>query len=125
MQASSFSPFIIFALLFSIGLASRLNAEEKGKPEDASPKAPFNPSQAQSSRLPLPSPYDKMLAIEVAGKGKKIQWEKSMMLWDRRECHSHPTSWPLALGVKIADGLVAVKLKMSKSCSCATRSNRS
>ena len=125
MQASSFSPFIIFALLFSIGLASRLNAEEKGKPEDAPPKAPFNPSQAQSSRLPLPSPYDKMLAIEVAGKGKKIQWGKVYdavaIDVDANSCPDKPSA-ALALGVKIADGLVAVKSQnVEKLNSCATQ----
>lgn len=125
MQASSFSPFIVFALLFSIGLASRLNAEEKGKPEDAPPKAPFNPSQAQSSRLPLPSPYDKMLAIEVAGKGKKIQWgrvyDAVAIDVDANSCPDKPSA-ALALGVKIADGLVAVKSQnVEKLNSCATQ----
>lgn len=125
MQASSFSPLVLVAFLFLIGLASRLNAEEKSKPEDVPPKAPFNPSQAQSSRLPLPSPYDKMLAIEVAAKGKKIQWGKVYdavaIDVDANSCPDK-TSAALALGVKIADGLVAVKSQdVEKLNSCATQ----
>lgn len=125
MQASSFSPFFLFALLVAIGFGGRLNAEENGKPEDAPPKAPFNPSQAQSSRLPLPSPYDKMLAIEVAAKGKKIQWGKIYdavaVDVDANSCPDK-TSAALALGVKIADGLVAVKSQdVEKLNSCATQ----
>ena len=125
MQASSFSPLVLVAFLFLIGLVGSLNAEEKSKPEDVPPKAPFDPSQAQSSRLPLPSPYDKMLAIEVAAKGKKIQWEKVYdavaIDVDANSCPDK-TSAALALGVKIADGLVAVKSQdVEKLNSCATQ----
>jgi hypothetical protein len=125
MQASSFSPFVLVALVFLIGSASQLRAEEKGKPDDAPAKAPFDPSQAQSSRLPLPSPYDKMLAIEVAAKGKKIQWGKVYdavaIDVDANSCPDK-TSAALALGVKIADGLVAVKSQdVEKLNSCATQ----
>jgi hypothetical protein len=125
MQASSFPPFLLFALLLSIGLVSWSNAEEKGKPDDSPPKAPFDTSQAQSSRLPLPSPYDKMLAIEMAAKGKKIQWGKVYdavaIDVDANSCPDK-TSAALALGVKIADGLVAVKSQdVEKLNSCATQ----
>ena len=106
-------------------LAGRLTGEETGKSEEIPPKAPFNPSQAQSSRLPLPSPYDKMLAIEVAAKGKKIEWAK---VYDAVaidvDANSSPdkTSAALALGIKIADGLVAVKSQdVEKLNSCATQ----
>ncbi|MFZ0710952.1 MAG: hypothetical protein WAM53_13005 [Terrimicrobiaceae bacterium] len=125
MQASSFPPFLLVALLLSIGLTCRLNAEEKAKPEEGPPKAPFDTSQAQSSRLPLPSPYDKMLAIEMAAKGKKIQWGKVYdavaIDVDANSCPDK-TSAALALGVKIADGLVAVKSQdVEKLNSCATQ----
>jgi hypothetical protein len=125
MQASSFSPLLLVAFLFSIGIVSSLNAEEKSKPEEVPPKAAFDPGQAQSSRLPLPSPYDKMLAIEVAAKGKKIQWGKVYdavaIDVDANSCPDK-TSAALALGVKIADGLVAVKSQdVEKLNSCATQ----
>ena len=125
MQAPSFSLFLFSLLLFSTSLTGRLNAEDKGKPEDAPPKAPFDPSQAHGSRLPLPSPYDKMLAIEVAAQGKKIQWKKVYdavaIDLDANSCPDR-TSAALALGVKIADGLVAVKSQdIEKLNSCATQ----
>jgi hypothetical protein len=125
MQASSFSLPVLIAIICSMALAGRLIAEEEGKSEEIPPKAPFNPGQAQSSRLPLPSPYDKMLAIEVAAKGRKIQWGK---VYDAVaidvDANSSPdkTSAALALGVKIADGLVAVKSQdVEKLNSCATQ----
>jgi hypothetical protein len=124
MQASSFSPLVLVAFLL-LGLTNPLNAQEKSKPDDAPPKPPFDPSQAQSSRLPLPSPYDKMLAIDVAAKGKKIHWEKVYdavaIDVDANSCPDK-TSAALALGVKIADGLVAVKSQdIEKLNSCATQ----
>ena len=125
MQASSLSLPVLVAIISSIALAGRLTGEETGKSEEIPPKAPFNPSQAQSSRLPLPSPYDKMLAIEVAAKGKKIEWAK---VYDAVaidvDANSSPdkTSAALALGIKIADGLVAVKSQdVEKLNSCATQ----
>ena len=125
MQASSLSLPVLVAIISSIALAGRLTGEETGKSEEIPPKAPFNPSQAQSSRLPLPSPYDKMLAIEVAAKGKKIEWAK---VYDAVaidvDANSAPdkTSAALALGIKIADGLVAVKSQdVEKLNSCATQ----
>ena len=125
MQASSFSLPVLLAIICSLALTDRLSGEETGKAEEIPPKAPFNPSQAQSSRLPLPSPYDKMLAIEVAAKGKKIEWAK---VYDAVaidvDANSSPdkTSAALALGIKIADGLVAVKSQdVEKLNSCATQ----
>ena len=125
MQASSFSLPVLLAIICSLALTGRLSGEETGKAEEIPPKAPFNPSQAQSSRLPLPSPYDKMLAIEVAAKGKKIEWAK---VYDAVaidvDANSAPdkTSAALALGIKIADGLVAVKSQdVEKLNSCATQ----
>ncbi|MFZ4682532.1 MAG: hypothetical protein ACOYMS_08525 [Terrimicrobiaceae bacterium] len=99
-----------------------LAQEEK---KDGPPKPAFDPSTAQSARLPLPSPYDKMLAIDLAAKGKKIQWDKIYdavaVDVDGNSCPDK-TSAALALGIKIADGLVAVKSQdVEKLNSCATQ----
>jgi len=93
--------------------------------KDAPPKPAFDPSTAQPSRLPLPSPYDKMLAIEVAAKGRNVDWGK---VYDAVgidvDTNDTPdrTAAALALGIKIADGLVAVKSQdIEKLNACATQ----
>lgn len=92
--------------------------------KDAATKAPFDRAQASQSQLPLPSPYDKMLAIEQAADGK-IDWGS---VYDAVAIDVDANAQPdkvaaaLALGVKIADGLVAVKSQnVEKLNNCATQ----
>jgi hypothetical protein len=87
-------------------------------------KSPFDPKSAQIAQLPLPSPYDKMLAIESAAPSK-VDWNP---IFDAIaidiDANSTPdkTAAALALGVKIADGLVAVKSQdVEKLNRCATQ----
>jgi len=110
-----------FLPLLVLGSMVWAEEEKTGGP----PKPAFDPSTAQAARLPLPSPYDKMLAIDMAVKGKKIDWNKVYdavaVDVDGNACPDK-TSAALALGVKIADGLVAVKSQnVEKLNSCATQ----
>lgn len=94
-------------------------------PADTSPKPAFDPGKAESTRLPLPSPYDKLLAIESAAGGRQIKWGKVYdavaIDVDANNCPDK-ISAALALGVKIADGLVAVKSQdIEKLNSCSTQ----
>lgn len=78
----------------------------------AQEKPAFDPSTAQDAKLPLPSPYDKLLSIEVAMDGKPIDWaaiyNSSAVDIDVNRLTDRP-DLALAMGIKIADGIVAVK----------------
>lgn len=81
---------------------------------EAEEKPPFDPSTAQDSGLPLPNPYDKLLAAEqiLEAQNQKPNWSEiysaSAKDIDANQLSSRE-SLALALGVKIADGIVAVK----------------
>ena len=69
-------------------------------------------AKAQSAGLGMPSPFDKFLAIDLALKGK-VNWKKS---YAENSEHLDPDKFtdkevgiPLALGIRIADGVMAVK----------------
>lgn len=80
--------------------------------QDQAPKPEFNKAGAQMAALPLPNPFDKLIAIEeVVGAGK-IDWSA---LADAIAVDVDANDFPgkadasMALGVKIADGIVAIK----------------
>ena len=116
-----------FSLLVFTALALPLSAQQPAADQATPPKGTFDPSKAKAevSRLPLPSPYDKLLAIEMAAHGRPIKWGKVYdavaIDIDANNCPDK-TSAALALGVKIADGLVAVKSQdIEKLNTCATQ----
>lgn len=78
----------------------------------AQEKPTFDPSTAQDAKLPLPSPYDKLLSIEVALDTTPVNWAEiyngSAVDIDVNRLTERP-DLALAMGVKIADGIVAVK----------------
>lgn len=119
-------PTLVF--LASIAAVWPLSAQNSTPPPSGNPdKAAFDPAKAKAevARLPLPSPYDKLLAIEMAAQGRPINWGKVYdavaIDIDAGNCPDK-TSAALALGVKIADGLVAVKSQnIEKLNSCATQ----
>ena len=115
------------SLLVFTALAAPLGAQTSPSELAGPPKAAFDPSKAKAevSRLPLPSPYDKMLALEVAASPRPIKWGKVYdavaIDVDANNCPDN-ISAALALGVKIADGLVAVKSQdIEKLNTCATQ----
>jgi len=121
MQAKT---YLALAALTIASLAGSAHAQNPPKPVPVD-KPAFDPKTATPSQLPLPSPYDKMLAIEVAAGDKKVDWGA---IYDAIaidvDANSMPdkTSAALALGVKIADGLVAVKSQdVEKLNACATQ----
>ncbi len=80
--------------------------------QDQPAKPEFNKAGAQVAALPLPNPFDKLIAIEeVVGAGK-IDWSS---LADAIAVDVDANDFPqkadaaMALGVKIADGIVAIK----------------
>lgn len=76
------------------------------------PKPEFDKSKAEKAALPMPNPYDKLLAIEEAVGKDKIDWgalaDGVAIDVDVNEVEGKPDA-AMALGVKIADGIVAIK----------------
>lgn len=71
-------------------------------------------TKAQSAGLGMPSPFDKFLAIDVELKGK-VNWKKayaaSSEKLDPDKFTDKEIGIPMALGVRIADGVMAVKAR--------------
>jgi hypothetical protein len=89
----------------------------------AEDKAAFDPSKAESAGLGLPTPYDKFLAIDMALPKGKVKWAKAYVDVSRNvdpdKFSDKQVGIPMALGVRIADGVMAVKAKdaeMVKQC---------
>ncbi len=79
---------------------------------NAQDKAPFDLSQAKNSELGLPSPMDKLLGLDAALGSRTVAWSGVY----RELAHNadlsalkNETNVCLALGVRIADGIMAVK----------------
>ncbi len=81
----------------------------------ADDKAGFDPSKAESAGLGLPTPYDKFLAIDMALPKGKVSWAKAYVAIaqdvDPDKFSDKQVGIPMALGVRIADGVMAVKAK--------------
>jgi hypothetical protein len=75
-------------------------------------KPPFDRSQAQLAPLPLPNPSDKLIAIEEVVGPESLDWGA---LADAVAVDLDANDFPersdaaMAMGVKIADGIVAIK----------------
>lgn len=94
-----------FLMIGALCLPAWAQQDEPAKPE-------FNKANAKVAELPLPNPFDKLIAIEeVVGAGK-IDWSA---LADSIAVDVDANDFPgkadasMALGVKIADGIVAIK----------------
>ncbi|HSJ04514.1 MAG: hypothetical protein ACAI34_21460 [Verrucomicrobium sp.] len=84
------------------------------RPVVAQEKAGFDPSKAEVAPLGLPSPYDKFLGLDQVlnldfGDWKKVYGEIATdVVADK---FTNETDVSLALGVKIADGVMAIKAR--------------
>ena len=102
------------AILFGtfIGLAFQTTADAQGE----KPLPDF--AKAQSAGLGMPSPFDKFLAIDIALKGK-VNWKKAYTATaekvDPDKFSDKEIGIPMALGVRIADGVMAVKARDAES----------
>ena len=81
----------------------------------ADEKAAFDPSKAQDGGLGMPTPYDKFLALDAALAKGKINWAAAYRATatklDVDSFKDADGAVPMALGVRIADGAMAVKAK--------------
>lgn len=85
-----------------------------GLPALAQDKAGFDPSKAEIAPLGLPSPYDKFLGLDQVLNLKFDDWKKvygDIATDVVVEKLADETDVALALGVKIADGVMAIKAR--------------
>ena len=76
------------------------------------PKPPVDLSKAEQGPLPMPNPYDKLLAIEEVLGANKVDWNAladGIAVDVEANDLEGKTDASMALGVKIADGIVAIK----------------
>jgi hypothetical protein len=111
----------IVALLFSIaglGLFSAIAAEKEEK-------APYDPKTAKDAGVGMPTPYDKFLALDQLLTKTKVKWDdtfrKVAVDIDPDSFTDKDVAVPMILGVRIADGVMAIKANNAELLNkCAT-----
>ncbi len=112
---------LALTLTLVLALASLLLAPSAHAQE----KAPFDPNNAIDSGLGMPSPYDKFLALDQVVPGDGVPWQRHLaeigVDIDPDAFLDADIHIPLVLGVRIADGVMAVKARDAEALnSCAT-----
>lgn len=76
-------------------------------------KVPFDKNKAKDGGLGMPSPYDKFLALNQVLSDTKLDWKKTFRQVavdiDADAYTDKDVAIPMVLGVRIADGVMAVK----------------
>jgi hypothetical protein len=76
-------------------------------------KAAFDKNKAQDAGLGMPTPYDKFLALDQALTNAKVNWgatfRKVAVDVDADALTDKDVAIPMALGIRIADGVMAIK----------------
>ena len=76
-------------------------------------KAPYDPSKAKDAGVGMPTPYDKFLALDQVLTKTKIKWDdtfrKVAVDVDPDAFTDKDVAVPMILGVRIADGVMAIK----------------
>jgi hypothetical protein len=85
---------------------------QKGESEE---KAPFDPSKAKDAGVGMPTPYDKFIALDQVLTKTKVNWgqtfRKVAVDIDPDTFTDKDVAVPMILGVRIADGVMAIKAK--------------
>ena len=83
-----------------------------GKPSKEAP--PFDPTKAVDAGIGMPTPYDKFLALDLTIKGKvnwKSYFSNTAVDVPVDEINDKQVRLPLLLGVRISDGVMAIKAR--------------
>jgi len=85
---------------------------QKGESDE---KAPFDPSKAKDAGVGMPTPYDKFIALDQVLTKTKVDWpqtfRKVAVDIDPDAFTDKDVAVPMILGVRIADGVMAIKAK--------------
>ncbi len=96
----------IVALLFLIACVGAIAAENEEK-------APYDPKTAKDAGVGMPTPYDKFLALDQVLTKTKVKWDdtfrKVAVDVDPDSFTDKDVAIPMILGVRIADGVMAIK----------------
>ncbi len=97
---------VFIALIYLVSIVqAQDNSREK--------KVPFDPKSAKDGGLGMPSPFDKFLALDQVLSGTKVDWRKTFrqvaVEIDPDAFTDKDVAIPMVLGVRIADGVMAVK----------------
>jgi len=96
----------IVALLFLIAWVGAIAAENEEK-------APYDPKTAKDAGVGMPTPYDKFLALDQVLTKTKVKWDdtfrKVAVDVDPDSFTDKDVAIPMILGVRIADGVMAIK----------------
>lgn len=89
-----------------------LGAEDK---KDEGQKAPYDPKKTVEAGIGMPTPYDKFLALDQTLTGSTVDWRqafrKTAVDLDPDSFSDKEAAIPMVLGVRIADGVMAVKAR--------------
>ena len=76
-------------------------------------KAPYDPTKAKDAGVGMPTPYDKFLALDQVLTKTKVKWDdtfrKVAVDVDPDSFTDKDVAVPMILGVRIADGVMAIK----------------
>ena len=76
-------------------------------------KAPYDPTKAKDAGVGMPTPYDKFLALDQVLTKTKVKWDdtfrKVAVDVDPDTFTDKDVAVPMILGVRIADGVMAIK----------------
>lgn len=90
-------------------LSTAAFSAEKEKDE----KAPYDPNKAKDAGVGMPTPYDKFLALDQVLTKTKVKWDdtfrKVAVDVDPDSFTDKEVAVPMILGVRIADGVMAIK----------------
>jgi hypothetical protein len=102
---------VLFLSAAFIVCAQFVGAQE----EKAADKASFDPKAAKDGGVGMPTPYDKFLALDQLVPSGEINWgqtfRKVAVDIDPDQFTDKDTVIPMVLGVRIADGVMAVKAR--------------
>jgi hypothetical protein len=97
------------ALTFSIACICALS----GIATENEEKAPYDPKNAKDAGVGMPTPYDKFLALDQVLTKTKVKWDdtfrKVAVDVDPDAFSDKDVAIPMILGVRIADGVMAIK----------------
>ena len=111
----------VVALFFSIvclGALASIAAENEEK-------APYDPTKAKDAGVGMPTPYDKFIALDQVLTKTKVKWDdtfrKVAVDVDPDSFTDKDVAVPMILGVRIADGVMAIKANNAELLNkCAT-----
>jgi hypothetical protein len=108
---------------------SQTGQTEPAQKGESAEKAPFDPTKAKDAGVGMPTPYDKFIALDQVLTKTKVDWpqvfRKVAVDIDPDKFTDKDVAVPMILGVRIADGVMAIKAKDAELLKSVRRTSRS